>query len=174
MSCNVSIKGAYAQCDIIWGIRRRERVICVQRRTLHVWRWLRGKSKCDKMTDRKGHGGIIKREQKNSSKVWWMPEMWQYAATAALLHWSVLIRDKDNKHKTRVYCELNTPTESSVQFWLKVRKENEFYLGKTKTICTDMLASKLNNMLGPYNNLMQPKYLTNCSRRVNDFLKSYG
>ena len=125
------------------GIRRREHVICFQRRTENVWRWLWGESNCDKMTDREGHGGIIKREQENSSKVWWMSEIWQYTAIAALLHWSVLIRDKDKKHKTRVHCELNTPTESSVQSWLKVRKECEFDLGKTKTICTDMRAPKL-------------------------------
>jgi len=56
MACNASIKETYAQCDIIWGIRRRERVICVQRRNEHVWRWLRGESNCDKMTDIKGHG----------------------------------------------------------------------------------------------------------------------
>ena len=167
MACNASIRGTYAQCDIIWGIRRWERVICVQRRTEHVWRWLRGESNCDKMIDRKGHGGIIKREQENSSKIWWMSEMWQYTATAALLHWSVLIRDEDKKHETRVHCELNTPTESSVQSWLKVRKECEFDLGETKTICTDTRATKLNNMLGPHKNLMEHKYLANCRRIVH-------
>lgn len=151
MACHISINETYAQCDIIWGIRRRERVIGVQRRTKHVWRWLRGESNCDKMTDRKGYVGIIKRGQKNSSKVWWMPQMWQYTATAALLLWSVLIWDKDKKHETRVQCELNTPTKSSVQSWLKVGKECEFDLGKTKTICTNMGVPKLNNMLGhPY------------------------
>lgn len=149
MACLVSIKETYAQCDIIWGIRRRERVICVQRRTEHVWRWLRGESNCDKMIDRKGHVSVIKRGQKNSSKIWWMPEMWQCTATAALIQWSVLIWDKDKKHEARVHCELNTPTESRVQSWLKVRKECEFDLSKTKTICTNMRATKLNNTLGP-------------------------
>jgi len=103
-----------------------------------------------------------------------MSEMWQYTATAALLQWSVLIWGKDKRHETRVHSEINTITESSAQSRLKVRKECEFDLGKTKTICTNMRAPKLYNMLSPHKHLMEPKYLTNCRRIFHDFPKSYG